>query len=54
MPEISLPCRCPNGHKFTESEAADLDFVCDKCDGKIACTPAAPPAKAGAPGGQGD
>ena len=35
MPEF--PCRCPNGHTFTQSQATDLDFVCDRCDGKITC-----------------
>jgi hypothetical protein len=32
-------CECPNGHKFTRSEAAAISYICDECNQKISCAP---------------
>jgi len=31
------PCRCSAGHRYFESEAKDLDFICDKDGLAIVC-----------------
>ncbi len=33
---MDKPCRCPEGHKYTEDEAKDLDYVCP-CGRTITC-----------------